>query len=81
MNNLIELILSNPIYQVVVAVIIISLFFFIVKKLFKLVLISIVVFIAFLFYVHYSGGDVSKTVKQVKDKSVELIDSAEEGLK
>ena len=81
MNNLIDLILSSPLYQIIAAIIIIVIVFFIIKKLFKLVLVAIIIFTAFVTYVHFTGGDVNEVVKQAKDKSGELIDSAKEKLK
>ena len=80
MNNLIDLILSSPLYQIIAAIIIIVLVYFLIKKLFKLVLVAVIIFTAFLAYVHYSGGDVKDVVKQAKDKSGELIDSAKDHL-
>ena len=81
MDNLINTILSSPLYQIIVAILTIVLVFFLIKKLFKLVIVAIIIFTAFIAYVHYTGGDVNNIVKQATDKSGELINSAKEQVK
>ena len=81
MEHLINLILSSPLYQIIAAIIIIALVFFLIKKLFKLVLIAAVLFTGFLVYVHYTGGDVNEVIDNAKESGTELIDKATEAIK
>jgi Ca2+/Na+ antiporter len=65
MEQLINNILSNPTYIVISIVILILLILFLIKKAFKFVIYVIILYVGFLLYIHYTGGD----VKEIIDKS------------
>jgi hypothetical protein len=69
MYNLIDAILSSPFYTVVAIVFIVFLFFFLIKKVFKLVVYCVVLFACFLAYVHFTGGNVKSVIEKTKIKT------------
>jgi hypothetical protein len=73
MQNLIDIILSKPIYMIIVGVATSILLFLLVKKLFKFFAYAVIVFIAFLAYLHFTGSSVTNAIKDVKDKGEEII--------
>jgi hypothetical protein len=52
--------------------------FLLIKKLFKFLLYSCILFITFLAYVHYTGGSVKETIKNAKEKGEEIIKEGSE---
>lgn len=72
MENLINTIFSNPAYIVISGVISAIIIFLLIKKLFKFFIYACVIFIAFLVYVHFTGGSIKETIKDAKDKTEEI---------
>ena len=72
MENLINTIFSNPAYIVISGVIFAIIIFLLIKKLFKYFIYACVIFIAFLVYVHFTGGSIKETIKDAKDKTEEI---------
>jgi hypothetical protein len=75
MENLISTILSNPTYLIITGLAIVIIIFLLIKKLFKILIYAFVLFIAFLTYIYLTGGSVNETIKDVKNKSREIINS------
>ena len=75
MENLISTILSNPIYLIITGLAIVIIIFLLIKKLFKILIYAFVLFIAFLTYIYLTDGSVNETIKDVKNKSREIINS------
>ena len=73
MQNLIDIILSKPAYIIIVGVAAFILLFLLVKKLFKLFGYAVIVFIAFLAYLHFTGGSIKNAIKDVKGRGEEII--------
>jgi hypothetical protein len=78
MQNLINTILSNPVYTIITGIAIVIVLFLLIKKSFKFFAFAFILFIAFLAYVHFTGGSVKETIKDVQKKGKEII---KEGLK
>ena len=72
MENLINTIFSNPLYIVITGVIFAIIIFLLIKKLFKFFIYACVIFIAFLVYIHFTGGSIKETIKDAKDKTEEI---------
>ena len=72
MENLINTIFSNPVYIVITGVIFAIIIFLLIKKLFKFFIYACVIFIAFLVYIHFTGGSIKETIKDAKDKTEEI---------
>ncbi len=62
MENLIDAILSNQLYLIITAGLVIALIFFVIKKMIKLLLYASIVLIAFLGYLIYSEKPVTSVV-------------------
>jgi len=75
MENLIDTILSNPVYMIIAGLAII---FLLMKKFFKYFIIACILFIAFLAYVHFTGGSVEETINDAKNKGEEIIKEGRE---
>ena len=71
-------ILSSPVYMIIAGIALVIILFLIIKKLFKFLLYACIIFIAFLAYVHYTGGSVKETIKNAKDKGEEIIKESSE---
>ena len=69
MESFFDTLLSNPIYLAILAIIFILLLYSIIKRIIKLVIGIGVVLIAYVFYLHYTGQEVPKTVEDLR-KSV-----------
>jgi len=93
MIDLYNVIINDPVYITIAVILAIAVVFSVVKKLFKLVVISITICALYIGYLHYSGAefpetaddlieDVSKrtegAVEDLLDKSEELIKKADE---
>ncbi|MDA0309915.1 MAG: hypothetical protein O3C46_04275 [Bacteroidetes bacterium] len=69
--------ISNPIFIAIAVGIIALLIYFIIKKVLKLIFFALIALGVFLLYVHFTGGDVEKTLEKGKEKANEWIDSAQ----
>ena len=78
LENLISSILSNPLYIIIAGIALVIILFLLIKKLFKFLLYACILFIAFLAYVHYTYGSVKETIKNAKEKGVEIIKEGSE---
>ena len=78
MENLLNIILSNSLYMIIAGIALVIILFLLIKKLFKFLLYACIIFIAFLAYVHYTGGSVKETIKNAKDKGEEIIKESSE---
>ena len=82
MENIIELITSNPVYLAIAVILAIVIVYGFVKKIIKLALVTGAVFILYVAYLHYSGKNtseilkeaVSKTGEKVKDSAIKSIE-------
>ncbi len=77
MNNLWNTILSNPVYMVIAGLTFVIILFLLVKKLFKFVAYACIIFIVFLAYVHFTGGSVKESIKDVKEKGKKIMNETE----
>lgn len=78
MENLLNIILSNSVYMIIAGIALVIILFLLIKKLFKFLLYACILFIAFLAYVHYTCGSVKETIKNAKEKGVEIIKEGSE---
>ena len=69
MEPFFETVLSNPIYLAILAIIFILLLYSIIKRIIKLMIGVGVILITYVFYLHYTGQEVPKTVEDLR-KSV-----------
>jgi len=60
---------------IIIAFIAILIVFFILKRLFKLLLFVVLIFGAYLLYVKLTGGDTNKVIKDTKSKVTNTIDN------
>ena len=60
---------------IIIAFIAILIVFFIIKRLFKLLLFVVLIFGAYLLYVKLTGGDTNKVIKDTKSKVTNSIDN------
>ena len=60
---------------IIIAFIAILIVFFILKRLFKLLLFVVLFFGAYLLYVKLTGGDTNKVIKDTKSKVTNSIDN------
>ena len=81
MEKLLNIILSNHLYIISAGSAIVIIIFLLIKKLFKFFLYACLLFIAFLAYVHYRGGSVKETIKDVKEKGKKIIKEGSEKIK
>ena len=72
MENIIELITSNPVYLAIAVILAIVIVYGFVKKIIKLALVTGTVFILYVAYLHYSGKNTSEISKTVS-KSAEIL--------
>jgi hypothetical protein len=73
MQQLLEKVMSNPLYLTVSVIIVVILLYAIVKRIIKLLIFLVILIIAFLAYVHYTGGSVKETIDKAKEKGEEVI--------
>jgi predicted membrane protein len=64
MEQLMQTILSDKLYVILAIILIVFIVLFIIKKLFKWVVISLLIFIAFLIYAHYKGESIKDVLKK-----------------
>ena len=60
---------------IIIAFIAILIVFFIIKRLFKLLLFAVLIFGAYLLYIKLTGGDTMKVIKDTKSKVTKTIDN------
>ena len=75
MENIIELITSNPVYLAIAVILAIVIVYGFVKKIIKLALVTGAIFILYVAYLHYSGKNTSEISKTVS-KSAEILKEA-----
>ena len=75
MENIIELITSNPVYLAIAVVLAIVIVYGFVKKIIKLALVTGAVFILYVAYLHYSGKNTSE-ISKTGSKSAEILKEA-----
>ncbi|MAF94953.1 MAG: hypothetical protein CMM60_04280 [Rhodospirillaceae bacterium] len=68
MENIYKVIISNPIYIAIAAILSISIVYKFVKKIFKLFIIIIALIFIYVAYFHYTGKDTDKLKEKIKDK-------------
>ncbi len=78
MENLIDTILSKPVYMIIVGIAIIIIIILLMKSFFKYFVFACILFIAFLAYVHFTGGSVEETINDAKNKGKEIIKEGRE---
>ena len=81
MEKLIENILSDQLYTIIAGVALVLIVFFVIKKLLKLFLYALILFLGFLAYVHYTGGSVEEEILKTKEKGEKIINEGKENLK
>ena len=80
MEELIENILANKIYTIIAVIILLAIIFFIVKRLLKLLFYAVIIFAAFLAYVHFTGGNVEEVINKTKDEGEKIIIKGKESI-
>jgi hypothetical protein len=70
MEQLVEKVMSNPLYLVVSVIIAVVLLYAIVKRIVKLLIFLVILIIAFLAYVQYTGSTVKDTIEKAKEKVI-----------
>lgn len=73
MEPLINNLLAHPFYIVIGVFILIFLIYSVVKKIVKLILYTILILIAFLAYVHYTGGDTMQAIESIEKEGERLV--------
>lgn len=81
MEQLIQTILSDKLYLTLVIILIVFIVLFIIKKLFKWLIISLLVFIAFLIYAHYKGESIKDVLKKTKQQGELILNKGKNELK
>ena len=75
MENIIEVITSNPVYLAIAVILAVVVIYGFVKKIIKLVLVSASIFVLYVAYLHFTGKNTSEISKTVS-KSAEVIKEA-----
>jgi cell division protein FtsW (lipid II flippase) len=65
MQDLIDKLLSNPLYLAIGVILIIILFYAVIKRVVKLLIILFIALILFFVYVHYTGNSVKDKVERM----------------
>jgi len=65
MQDLIDKILSNPVYLTIGIILIVVFFFSIFKRILKLIIILVIALILYFVYVHYTGNSVKDKVERM----------------
>jgi cell division protein FtsW (lipid II flippase) len=73
MPQLLENLTSNPLYIAIAVVIVLILLYVVMKRIIKLVIFVFILLLAFLAYVHFTGGNVNDAIDKVKGKGEELV--------
>ena len=75
MENIIEVITSNPVYLAIAVILAVVVIYGFVKKIIKLVLVAASIFVLYVAYLHFTGKNTSEISKTVS-KSAEVIKEA-----
>ena len=75
MENIIEVITSNPAYLAIAVILAVVVIYGFVKKIIKLVLVAASIFVLYVAYLHFTGKNTSEISKTVS-KSAEVIKEA-----
>ena len=75
MENIIEVITSNPAYLAIAVILAVVVVYGFVKKIIKLVLVAASIFVLYVAYLHFTGKNTSEISKTVS-KSAEVIKEA-----
>jgi predicted membrane protein len=65
MPELIDKLLSNPLYLTIAVVLILVLVYSLFKRIIKLILILVIALLLFLVYVHYTGNSVKDKIERM----------------
>ena len=65
MQDLIDKILTNPVYLTLSVILIVVIFYSIFKRIIKLIIILVIALILFFVYVHYTGNSVKDKVERM----------------
>ena len=75
MENIIEAITANPVYLAIAVVLAIIVVYGFIKKIIKLALVTLSIFILYIAYLHYTGKNTSEITQSVS-KSAEILKDA-----
>ena len=78
MDNIIEHIVSNPVYLAISVILGILMVYGIVKKIIKLVIFTGIVLILYVVYLNYTGQDVPATTEELKKSVTENVEKVKE---
>jgi len=65
MQELIDKVISNPMYLTIAVILIVVLLYGIVKRIMKLLIFLLIAIILFLVYVHYNGNSVKDKIERM----------------
>ena len=65
MENIIEIITTNPVYLAIAVILALVVVYGFIKKIIKLVLVAASVFVLYVAYLHYTGKDTDEITKSV----------------
>ena len=66
MSDFVDIILSNKFYMIFAICIVSVIVFFVIKKTIKLFIYAVIILIAFLAYIYYTGKSVTSTIEPVE---------------
>ena len=66
MSDFVDIILSNKFYMILALCIVSVIVFFVIKKTIKLFIYAVIILIAFLAYIYYTGKSVTSTIEPVE---------------
>ena len=75
MENIIEAITANPVYLAIAVVLAIIVVYGFIKKIIKLALVTLSIFILYIAYLHYTGKNTVEITQSVS-KSAEILKDA-----
>ena len=75
MENIIEAITANPVYLAIAVVLAIIIVYGFIKKIIKLALVTLSIFILYIAYLHYTGKNTTEITQSVS-KSAEILKDA-----
>ena len=75
MENIIEAITANPVYLAIAVVLAIIIVYGFIKKIIKLALVTLSIFILYIAYLHYTGKNTVEITQSVS-KSAEILKDA-----
>ena len=68
MDNLIDMVFSNPVYMAIAVILGILLIYALIKKVIKLILTIGLLLVIYVVYLNYTGQDVPKNMDELKAK-------------